>query len=291
MSLAPAILALVASTGVALLVLPPSGKSGSRKLSLNSAQRVLDEWFAQAGLADVSKQRVALLVSSLFALGTLVGWVFFGGIFAPIIAGVFAASFPVASLKAKRKARRTAAADAWPRMIEEIRLLCGSLGRPIPQALLEVGKHGPPEMRPAFLKAEREWLMSTDFNRTIEALKEQLADPTADATCETLLVAHQIGGTDVDRRLAALAEDRLSDLRGRKDARAKQAGVKFARRFVLIVPVGMALAGMSIGSGRAAYATTQGQIGVAIALASLAGCWWWAGTLISIPEERRVLRG
>src|SRR5205085_2522237 len=83
--------------------------------------------------------------------------------------------------------------------------------------------------------------------RTCAVLKSRLADPTADATCETLLVAHEIGGTDLDRRLASLVEDRIQDLHGRKDARAKQAGVRFARRFVLAVPVGMALAGLSIG--------------------------------------------
>ena len=38
-------------------------------------------------------------------------------------------------------------------------------------------------------------------------------------------------------------------------SQAKQAGVRFARRFVLIVPVGMAVAGLSIGTGREAYRT------------------------------------
>ena len=175
-------------------------------------------------------------------------------------------------------------------MIEEIRLLCGSLGRPIPQALLEVGKRGPEDMRNAFLQAEREWLISTDFARTTQVLKEQLADPTADIVCETLLLAHGIGGNEIDRRLAALAADRQTDLHCRKDARSKQAGVKFARRFVLVVPIGMAFAGLSIGNGRAAYATSAGQVGVATGLFVLAACWWWSGRLIRMPEEKRVFR-
>jgi tight adherence protein B len=41
-----------------------------------------------------------------------------------------------------------------------------------------------------------------------------------------LLVAHDIGGTDVDQRLRALIEDRIQDVQGRKDARSKQAGVR-----------------------------------------------------------------
>jgi tight adherence protein B len=173
-------------------------------------------------------------------------------------------------------------------MIEEIRLLTGSLGRSVPQALFDVGRRAPEEMRPAFRAAQREWMISTDFARTIAALKRTLADPTADATCETLLVAHEVGGTDLDRRLAALVEDRVADLQGRKTALAKQAGVKFARRFVLLVPLGMALAGLSIGNGRSAYGTTGGQIGVAVGLGMIVICWAWAGRLMRLPEEERV---
>jgi tight adherence protein B len=173
-------------------------------------------------------------------------------------------------------------------MIEEIRLLTGSLGRSIPQALLEVGRRGPVELRPAFAAAEREWLISTDFSRTTAVLKARLADPTADAACETLLVAHAVGGSDVDRRLAALVEDRIQDLQGRKDAQAKQAGVRFARRFVLIVPLGMALAGLSIGTGREAYQTALGQALVAAGLLVVVACWLWAGRLMRLPEEERV---
>jgi tight adherence protein B len=128
-------------------------------------------------------------------------------------------------------------------------------------------------MQPAFAAAHREWLMSTDFPRTVAVLKERLADPTADATCETLLVAHGLGGSDLDRRLEALIDDRIQDVQGRKDARAKQAGVRFARRFVLVVPLGMALAGMSVGNGRSAYATPTGQLAVAIGIGAVVGCW------------------
>ena len=106
--------------------------------------------------------------------------------------------------------------------------------------------------------------------------------------CETLLVAHEVGGTDLDRRLEALIDDRVQDAQGRKDARAKQAGARFARRFVLIVPAGMALAGMSVGTGRAAYQTASGQVLVVVAIVMVIGCWWWAGRIMTLPEEQRV---
>jgi tight adherence protein B len=233
--------------------------------------------------AEVAGARAAL------AVGAGAGaFVLFGGIVPPLVAGAFGATVPAASQRARRQQRRAEAREAWPRMVEEIRLLTGSLGRSIPQALLEVGRRAPAEMRTAFTAAEREWLLTTDFARTITILKAGLADPTADAACETLLVAHEVGGTDLDRRLAALVEDRIQDVQGRKDAQAKQAGVRFARRFVLVVPLGMAVAGLSIGTGRAAYGTLAGQSLVALGLVVVAGCWWWAGRLLQLPEEERV---
>jgi tight adherence protein B len=77
-------------------------------------------------------------------------------------------------------------------------------------------------------------------------------------------------------------------MQNRKDARARQAGARFARRFVLIVPMGMAVVGLTIGTGRHAYQTPGGQIGVLIALGVIALCWVWAGRLMRLPEERRV---
>ncbi|HUP87207.1 MAG TPA: hypothetical protein VM143_16250 [Acidimicrobiales bacterium] len=248
----------------------------------------LQEWMAQSGLDGVRPREFATVVAFLVLVGATIGYILFGGVVAPALAGGFAATFPPASAKARRDRRRAEARESWPRMIEEIRLLTGSLGRSIPQALLEVGRRAPAELRPAFAAAEREWLISTDFARTTSVLKARLADPTADAACETLLVAHDVGGADVDRRLAALAEDRIQDVQGRKDAQAKQAGVRFARRFVLIVPFGMALAGLSIGTGRAAYQTAPGQVLVAVGIAVVVACWMWAGRLMQLPEEERV---
>ena len=64
--------------------------------------------------------------------------------------------------------------------------------------------------------------------------------------------------------------------------------MRFARRFVLVVPLGMTLAGLSIGTGRSAYQTGLGQAAVVAGLVAVAGCWAWAGRLLRLPEEERV---
>ena len=186
------------------------------------------DWLAQAGLEDVAPREFAAVIAALSVVGSALAYALFAGPLPALVAGLFAASFPLATYRARRERRRDEARAAWPRLIEELRLQTGPLGRSIPQGLFEVGRHAPDELRPAFAEAEREWLLSTDFARTVAVLKERLADVTADAVLETLLVSHEVGGSDLDRRLAALGEDRIQDLQGRKDARARQAGVRFA---------------------------------------------------------------
>jgi tight adherence protein B len=287
-----ALTAILAAAGVYLLYTELAlGRRGFRT-PLSPARsrdgRFGREWLVQAGLADVRPVEFVGVMFALFVLGATLAFAVFGGAFPAFVVGCFAASFPLAASRSRRTARRAAAQDSWPRMLEEIRIQTSALGRSIPQALFEVGRRGPNELRPAFEAAHREWLISTDFERTLRVLKSGLADPTADATCETLLIAHELGGSDLERRLEALIEDRVLDTQGRKDARAKQAGVRFARRFVLLVPLGMAFAGMSVGNGRSAYQTFEGQLLVVLGVGMVVACWLWAGRLMKLPEEQRV---
>lgn len=268
--------------------LPIAGSMRASDDEAGSNRLRVRRWLDRAGLADLSIRDVLTVAILLFVLGAAFAFVVFGGVAPAFVTGLFAASFPFAAHRQRARSRRAAAQDAWPRLIDEIRILTGSVGRSIPQALFEAGHNGPPELRDAFEAAHREWRISTDFERTLRVLKHRLDDPTADVVCETLLTAHEIGGTDLDQRLDDLATDRRAELQYRKDARARQAGVRFARRFVLIVPLGMAFAGLSVGNGRDAYATPTGQVLVVAALGMVIGCWVWAGQIMKLPEPERV---
>ena len=264
------------------------GPSTARRPRLAPRSR---EWLVQAGLADARPAELVAAIGVLAAVGAAIGWAVFGGVLPPLATAVAVGTAPLLAARARREQRRALARDAWPRLIEEIRIMTSTLGRSIPQALFDVGRRAPEELRPAFEVARREWLLSTDFERTLDVLRSRLADATADTVCETLLVAHEIGGNDVDRCLSALIDDRVMDLQGRKDAASRQAGARFARSFTLVVPLGMALIGMSIGEGRSAYATPTGQALVLVAIALMALCWLWAGRIMRLPDDQRVFMG
>lgn len=263
----------------------PPGQRPSRS---RRSRRSAAAWLNSAGLVGVSVSEFGVAVAAVALAGGGLAWLLFGGIVPAVFSAAFAGTFPVAGYRRRRHARAEAALDEWPRLLEEVRLRTGSLGRSIPQALFEAGRSAPEQWRPAFDRAEREWLLTVDFARTVAILKQRLGDPTADAVAETLLVAHEIGGTDLDSKLADLIEDRTADLQNRRDAASRLAGVRFARRFVLLVPLGMAVAGLTIGSGRQAYASAGGQLAVVAGLLAVALCWWWSGRLMRLPQSPRV---
>jgi tight adherence protein B len=288
------LLAALAGTGVYLWAtavllgwrgLGPGLGEGDRRVA---RRRTATEVLAQAGLDGVRPAQFLLASLAVgLALGVL-AWALFGGLPVATAVALVGAATPTAVARRRQVRRREQARDAWPRLLEELRLQVVSVGRSVPQALVEVGQRAPEELRPAFAASAREWQRSTDLDRALDVLKAQLADPAADAVCETLLVAHEVGGRDVDQRLRELVADRTTDVQQRRDARAKQAGARFARGFVLIVPLGMALVGLAIGDGRAAFAGAGAQLLVLGAIAGIAGCWVWAGRLLQLPEPDRV---
>ena len=222
------------------------------------------------------------------AAATLAALALFGALLPAAISGALCTAIVVVSARTELDRRRHRIASAWPGVLDETRVLAGAAGRPIPQALFESGRRAAPGVREAFAAAQREWQASTDFGRALGVLKADLAEPSSDVICETLLVAHQVGGSGVDRRLEALIEDRVRELDLRRDATSRQAGALFARKFVLIVPVGMALVGLSLGTGRAAYEGRTAQAIVAAALALIAVCWVWAGRILRLPRAERM---
>lgn len=95
------------------------------------------------------------VLAGFVALGA--GAAAFGPSPAAAVVAVCAAWVPVATRNAAAGRRRAAGQAAWPQMIEELRILTGSVGRSVPQALLEVGQRSPEVLRPAFAMAQREW--------------------------------------------------------------------------------------------------------------------------------------
>ena len=248
----------------------------------------ISRWLNEAGLGNARLRDLLLACSTLSVGAFLAMLALFGGVLPAVLTAIGISGAPIALYRKRRQKHLQDAQEAWPRIIEEIRLLVTNSGKSIPAALFIAGARAPASLRDGFEAAEREWLLTTNFERSIAVLKVAFCHPTGDTIAETLLGAYAVGGIDLERRLRDLSDDRIADLTARKDARAKQAGARFARAFVLAVPAGMALMGLGIGRGREAYQTATGQVLVAVAVLTVMACWFWASRIMVLPDERRV---
>ena len=117
-------------------------------------------WLDRAGLRGTGGREliaVMVVIAGVAGGGALV---LFDGLLPAIVIAIFTATLPVAAHRQGERARRQAAQDGWPRLIDEIRILTGSVGHSIPQALFEAGANAPAGM---FGSTESRWLMSTTF--------------------------------------------------------------------------------------------------------------------------------
>lgn len=246
-------------------------------------------WLELVGLGDVDPTDLAVSSATAAAAGLIGGQLVFGAPAPALLVGLVTGAVPAGTHRRRAAARREEARECWPAIIEEVRVLTGSAGRSIPRALFEAGARTPPDLARRFDAAHREWLVTMDFEAAVRRLQQELRDPFADALLMTLVVAHEVGGTRLDEQLRRLADDRITDLDNRRSARAEQAGVRFARRFVLVVPVGMAAAGLSIGGGRSTYQEPTAQVAALVAIGLIVVCWVWAGTYLRLPEPHRAV--
>lgn len=280
------LLATTAATGVALLAWTPH-----LHLPTGRRTRSVDRGRSRSGHARGRTRAIVLASAVAAGVGAVGGLVLLGGPVAGLLGAVGGATLPVAQLRAARSATRSLVTDAWPAIIEQLRVETQTLGRSIPLAVVDLAETAPAPLRPVFESARRTWRLTGDLAATLAVVREGFAEPGVDMTCEVLLLAHELGGPSLDGRLRDLAEDRRTELAHRREARSRQAGVRLARNLVLVVPLGMAAAGSLIGTGRSAYSSPGGQLVVAVAAVLVAGCWAWSSRYLRMPSPPRLFNG
>ncbi|HCS60553.1 MAG TPA: type II secretion protein F [Microbacterium sp.] len=235
--------------------------------------RLLDE----AGYAAVERRTVIAAIIAVAVAAASVAWLVTGILILAVLAGLAAATAPIAFLRSRRlrllKARRQLWPDVCDLLIASIRV-----GLSLPDAVASLADSAPPMVRPAFVVFARDLHATGRFETSIDRMKATVADPIADRIVETLKMARQVGGTELTGVLRALSASVRADAALRGEVEARQSWIRGAAVLGVVAP--WVILGMLAlrPEGAQAYASAEGVLVIC------------AGAIMSVVAFRIMVR-
>lgn len=250
-------------------------------------ERRSGEWLVQAGVAASPLQFWAIsLAAGILTLATIV--LLTGSLAVAVVPAVLVGMLPRLYYGSQRRKRLGEIRQAWPDGLRDV-VASISAGRSLARAIEDLAVSGPLPLRRVF--ASFPFLArSLGVVPALEAVRDQVADPTTDRVVEVLIVAHERGGVIVPEILRDLAEATARDVWAAEEIDSAALEHKINARAVFILPW-IVLIAMTVREGafRDFYAT---GLGVAVIIAggvlSLTGSFL-VSRLGRQPDEPRVL--
>jgi tight adherence protein B len=252
-------------------------------------RRGLSDLLVQAGAAQVTPGALLATCTGV----AVVAWLAVAALTrSPSIAACFAlmAGYsPLALVRARARRRRAALRSVWPDVVEH--LASGiRAGLSLPEALGQVGQHGPEELRAPFTAFAEDYRVSGRFSECLDALKARLADPVADRVVETLRLTRDVGGTDLGRQLRTLGAFLRADHRTRGELEARQSWTVSGARLAVAAPWAVLGLLATRPEAVAAYNTPRGAFVLLGGAVSSLVAYQAMLRIGRLPEDPRVLR-
>lgn len=241
------------------------------------------------GLDTVPPVAVPALSAGLGLVVSAALWAISSAVVPSLTIGLVASVLPVLVLRSAARRRLTAMREVWPEAVDHINSAIRA-GLSLPEALVQLSRKGPEELRPAFSEFALDYQASGDFATSLDRLKVRLADPVGDRIVEALRITRDVGGTDLGGLLRTLSAFLREDARTRAELEARQSWTVNAARLALAAPW-IVLALMATRPQAAqAYDSAAGLVLIgAGAIASLLA--YRVMLLIArLPQDERVLR-
>lgn len=226
-----ALLGLLFAVGVLLIVASTRPSAGNRTFQTSRIQSLI----YQADLAKVTPTAlVTSCIAAAFVLGSLTLIVTAIPMAALLGAGL-AATSPIVLLRRRARQRAAQRRASWPDAVDT--LVSGvRAGLSLPEAVGDLGRRGPAALRSQFTGFEAEYRANGSFTRALAIVQEQLADPVADHVVAALVIAWEVGGTDLGGVLRTLSAFLREDARTRGDIEARQSWTVNAARVSVAAP-------------------------------------------------------
>jgi tight adherence protein B len=200
----------------------------------------------------------------------------------------FAFFVPPVVLRRMRRRRQVALREVWPEAVDNLGSAVRA-GMSLPEGISALAVRGPAELRPAFARFASAYRASGRFGECLDLLEADLADPVGDRVCETMRVAHEVGGSDVGSVLRALSELLRSDARTRGELETRQGWIVNAARLAVAAPWAVLLLLGTRSTTLNAYNSRGGTLLLAIGAAVCVIAYRIMLRIGRLPEDRRVL--
>ena len=275
---------LAAACGLLLVVLamtaPARPRSGPRVGPVTRLAKSAElPWVTPAGLV-VACCATALTAGALALVVSTVPVV-------ALIASVVAAAVPVFILRRRAAQRERAIRTAWPEAIDAL-VSAVRAGMSLPESVGALAEQGPVPLRPAFAQFVAEQRASGSFTQAVHVLEDRLADPVADRVVASLLIAVDVGGSDLGRVLRTLSAMLREDARMRGEIEGRQSWTVSAARMAVAAPwITLALL-CTRPEAVQAYRTTVGACVILAAAAVSVVAYRLMMRIGRLPAERRL---
>jgi tight adherence protein B len=194
----------------------------------------------------------------------------------------------VAVLEGRRASRRQSARQVWPDVIESLRSALRS-GSTVAEAFIDVAERVPERWRGPWQACAHELQRGVRFETAARKLKGSIADPTADTIIEALILAREVGGTELPRIVQSVADSVRAEARIRNEVRSRQSWVRHAARLGVAAPWIVLAMIASRPETRDALSSPTGSIIVVAGFGATVVAYFTMAGIARIPEQKRRL--
>jgi tight adherence protein B len=196
---------------------------------------------------------------------------------------------PLALVRMRARRRRASLRELWPDAVDNIASAVRA-GLALPEALGQLGRRGPEELRPAFAAFAEDYRATGRFQDSLDQLKDRLSDPVGDRLVESLRIAREVGGSDLGRLLRTLSAFLREDSRTRAELETRQGWTVNAARLAVAAPWAVLAMLATRPESIRAYSTTTGALVLLVGGLVTIVAYRLMIHIGRLPEDERVLR-
>lgn len=188
-----------------------------------------------ASIGHLKLIKSAIGALAVFGIVLLVARATFGSL---IIATPFACFFsatPTLITNARRRREESSITQSWPDAIDHLSSAIRA-GMNLSESLSAIGLRGPVPLRPLFIALGNDLATSMSLEESLARFCQACDDPIANQLVETVLIAHEVGGSEIGKLLRTFSQFLRLELQTREEIRVRQGWVVNGARIAVAAP-------------------------------------------------------